>query len=858
MNLYLLDAALTYAARGWPVFPCGRNKRPRIPGGRGFLDATCDAAQLRVWWEKWPTALIGVAAGAASGIVVIDTDIPKTAEKPIPGLESLKQLEQKYGKLPETLTSRTGSGGHHLIFAHPGAGIVIPDKTELAGLQNLDVRGDGGYIIVPPSGHPSGGRYEWLNDLPIARLPDAWLELLMTRPDARRRDGGATFTSSSDAGNYWLSRALQSASEGNRNDRGFWLACQLRDAGLSERDAEHVMFDYAAQVPGSGYATREALASLKSAYSQAPRERGTGSRGAGANGATPQDGDGAASSPIQPDLRFRLDVDERNTERLIARYGQDLRWVAKWKRWIIWDGKRWAISESERVIKLAKRTIREIYAEAAKTEDDAERTLLVKHARKSDKISQYEAMERSARADLLISPDDLDRNPWLFNVENGTINLQTCELRPHRREDYITRIALITYDRMATYPHWEAFLALFFSGQEQVITYLQRMAGYCLTGDATEKAFFIGHGSGNNGKSTFINTLLALMGDYADQVATETLMMRRFDKTIANDIARLKGLRLVAAVEGEEGQRLATGKIKAMTGGGDKLIGEFKYGEEFSFAPTHKVFLGTNHRPIIPDSTDAMWDRVKLIPFGVTIEKAVRDPHYGDKLRAELPGILNWALTGCHSWQSQGLGTAPEVEQATAAYREAMDTIGQFIEECCTVQPAAHARSAKIYEAYTEWSKGNGETPFSQKRFSLALGEHGFKKEHTMEGQVWSGIGLIYKSPQDSDMTGMTGHDGLFNKIPLVKNEAETFSKNPSEPVIPVIPHCADHQPDLSDMSMEPPDREAQWLAIAEGEGSFRHRVEELQGAGMGYQEANELVKRVNDSRLAARESEAS
>lgn len=303
-----VQAALAYAARGWRVFPlhnltrggrcsCGKAsctnnaaKHPRT--AQGFKDASDREAVIQTWWQQWPIANIGIPTGGRNGLIVLDVD-PRHN-----GLASLDTLQQRYGALPTTLSASTGGGGKHYFFAHPGGDVLLRSLNDLDGLSGIDIKADGGYIVAAPSLHASGAYYAWdttdgtasplsdaTGELPIVPAPE-WLLALLSRPrgnagtfasqtahDRRPNDGSAA--SADQDGRYWLSRALERAHEGTRNETGFWLACQLRDAGLAELDAEGVMAEYAASVPGPDYSDHEALSSLRQAYRMTPREAAT-------------------------------------------------------------------------------------------------------------------------------------------------------------------------------------------------------------------------------------------------------------------------------------------------------------------------------------------------------------------------------------------------------------------------------------------------------------------------------------------------------------------------------------------------------------------------------------------------------
>jgi putative DNA primase/helicase len=389
-----------------------------------------------------------------------------------------------------------------------------------------------------------------------------------------------------------------------------------------------------------------------------------------------------------------------------------------------------------------------MYQEASRKAGE-ERKSLASFALKCESESRLKAMIELAKSErgIPVSPDELDKDPWLLNVANGTIDLRTGELRPHRREDYLTKMIPIDFRRDAGCPLWIAHLTKIMAGNQGMLDFLQRAYGYSLTGITDERLLFIQYGGGANGKTTTNEIASSVMGDYSFRIPSETLFVKR-GGSIPNDVARLKGVRFAYCSEGERGKRLAESLIKDMTGG-DTISARFLYSEFFNFQPTHKVWFATNHKPIILGTDNAIWDRIRLIPFKVRIpiEERIPKREMMDRFKEEFPGILAWMVKGCLDWQNYGLGTPDEVKEATDEYRKEMDFLADFIEACCVVSNKSSVTVTDLYNALEEWTEAKDLGTPSQKTFGTMLEERGFQKRKVSRGKdrgkhKWFGIGI--------------------------------------------------------------------------------------------------------------------
>lgn len=436
-------------------------------------------------------------------------------------------------------------------------------------------------------------------------------------------------------------------------------------------------------------------------------------------------------------------TDVGNAKRLVRVHGENLRYCHQLKKWLVYDGRRWQEDQTGEVFRFAKDTVTRIYSEAAATRDAAERKSIAAHAQRSESEPRIRGMISLARSEegVPVHTTDLDAHPWRLNVLNGTIDLRSGELLPHARDELHTKLAGTHYDSDATCQRWLSFLERVLGGDEDLGLFIQRAVGYALTGSTREQVLFFLYGRGANGKSTLLEVLRLLLGSYARTAAFDTFVVGR-SGAVPNDVARLAGVRLVTAQEIEGGRRLAEALVKEITGG-DTLAARFLYSEFFEFKPQFKLLLAANHRPIIRGTDHAIWRRIRLIPFEVTIPEDQQDKDLISKLSEELPGILAWAVRGCLEWQKTGLSVPDAVQRATFAYRAEEDVIGSFLNDQCVEGPAFRVSASSLYESYRAWASRAGEHALSQTSFGRHLAESGFGKRKVGGRNWYVGIGLI-------------------------------------------------------------------------------------------------------------------
>jgi len=446
------------------------------------------------------------------------------------------------------------------------------------------------------------------------------------------------------------------------------------------------------------------------------------------------------TTPIQETTKKTFNLtDQGNAERLVAEHGDIIKYCYTLKTWLIWSGKHWKEDNTGEIIRLAKQTVRNIYGEAQCAGNENVRQSIAKHAGRSESERALNAMISLAKPEVPVQASELDDDPMLLAVNNGTLNLATGQLLPYRREDLITRFLRIDYEQNSACPQWFKFLDCTLSGDQETIDYIQRIFGYCLTGDVREQVLFFIYGPGANGKSTLVDMLMLLLGKYGVRLPSETIMLRQ-QNAVPNDLAMLKGARLAVTSEIQDGARLNEARIKDITGG-DVITARKLYGEFFNWVPTHKLIIVGNHKPSIFGTDHAIWRRIHLLPFDFIIPEEQRDPELKTKLMTELPGILSWAARGCLDWQIYGLGVPKRVKQATATYQGENDILGQFIEECCSVSQTEQCASKQLFNKYKQWSLDNGMLPMTKNKLGRCLRERGFKDERKNGQREWRGIG---------------------------------------------------------------------------------------------------------------------
>lgn len=502
----------------------------------------------------------------------------------------------------------------------------------------------------------------------------------------------------------------------------------------------------------------------------------------------------AEEPPAPPSDRELADLprnDTGNGERLRRRYGDQLVVTGDEAReWLTWDGKRYARDGGyTRALRLARETASAIRLEAdamgrdeAPPKPDNDDDLAkwkeqrarhqgrvqahYKFGVSSGNVARLNAMLSLGAVDLRRSVREFDADPFRLNLQNGTLDLEArpdadgrvrFATRPWARGDLITRVCDVAYDPEAACPHWDAMLATVLPDPE-VRRFLQVFAGYMITGDTSEQSLLLCYGTGANGKSTVLKILAQMLGDYAVTLNIKSFMHddRKRAGDATPDLARLPGARLVTASEPEKGDRFSESLVKSITGG-EALPVRQLFKEQYEIDPQFKVVLSANFKPSVRGADNGIWRRIKLLPFLKTIPDGERIPPrlLMARLRAELPGILNWALDGFLVWREEGLRMPDAVSRATEAYRRESDPIGEFMEACTERAVGSNVTAKRLFDTYCAWCKDNGIDHVTATSFGLNLADKGYRKERV--GNVFY-IGLaVTWSPPSADSSGQSG-----------------------------------------------------------------------------------------------------
>lgn len=435
--------------------------------------------------------------------------------------------------------------------------------------------------------------------------------------------------------------------------------------------------------------------------------------------------------------------DTGNADRFMDVYGSLVKYSYINKEFYYYDGKSWKIDDTGEVSKMIDNTVDMMKHEALPQMEDQEaiEDAFRKHLKRSRGNSAKKAMKEQIMHRCAVLPEEFDSETALFNTQNGYLNLVDGRLYEHDIEKKFTRISKIEYTDKIDCPQWTEFINQIFNNDQELIRYVQKAVGYSLSGSTREQCLFVLFGNGSNGKSVFLDVLTYIFGTYSTNMQADTIMVRKANGGANTDIARLKGARLVTSSEPNEGVRMDEGLVKQLTGG-DKVTARFLYGKEFEFTPEFKLWLATNHKPIIRGTDDGIWRRMNLIPFTVSIPDEKKDKNLKYKLFAESVGILNWIVDGCLMWQREGLKRPAVVEEASKDYREEMDVTAAFINDCCERDINKRIKAKDLYQAYKTWANENGQYEMNSTKFGKEMGNK-FNKKKSGGVIMYQGVDLL-------------------------------------------------------------------------------------------------------------------
>jgi putative DNA primase/helicase len=671
----MIDQVLKLAELNLRVHPLvERNKTPIVTKWTEL--ASTDPDVIKRWARVNPNCNWGIATGPESGVFVVDID-PKNN-----GEETWVRLIADQ-KPFSTWTVRTGSGGTHYYFEYPPK-LVIRNRRIGVG---VDTRGVNGQVVAPPSIHPNGTQYAWVEgrspwDIPLLKAPKWLVELLNTAAESE-----SYATPGTDMEN------------GTRNDTIFHNALNLARQGATREFTFTTMRLWCNETGNTDIVDSEIQATINSAFQSAERDAEKRKKAKTNVGKT----------------------DDDNANRLIADHGDNIAYVPG-IGWHIWTNKYWKPDQEDAMVTmLAVDTMRAVYDEAVglmKTTTDQtefkELATRASWATASLNAGKLASMVNLASKKYRVRGDSDSLDPssskFLLNFQNGTLDLTTGKLRVHDKRDKLTRMVPHKYDPDAGCPTWIETLNLAFDGNTELMDFMQRAFGYTLSGSVAAQVLFICWGeSGNNGKSTLLEGFSRILGlGYSQMSDMKVITSVDMDNRVSSSLARMRGARMINMNEAEDRQRLNESLVKAITGG-DMVEACYKFREPFQYMPTGKLWIRTNEKPIIRSLGESMWRRVMLIPFTNVIPTATRmsRDEIDNLIDAEAEGILNWAVRGFKSWYSEGLNPPEIIQEAIREYRSEQDIIGQFFDECVVRDPGANVSRSSTFQIFTHWCRQN-------------------------------------------------------------------------------------------------------------------------------------------------------
>ena len=691
--------ALHYAEMGLAVFPLAcRDKVPAVVGGCKV--ATTKRTTIERWWDKNPQYNIGIATGnKSSGLVVIDLDVDKN--KGIDGYDVLIDWQNKHGKLPETWQSITGRGGYHYFYKD-----AIVHSNRVGLYEGVDIRGEGGYIVAPPSVHPNGNIYEWEQgpeEYEIAQVDNIVNDFL--KGEKQRRD-------SEDKTNFKVPELIP---EGERVDTIVRLIASLRTKGLDDdaiKAAVRVENEKRCNPPLKEKELEKAVfPALKRDWQvNSPYYN---------NFNAMNENDNKYVNEVLKKLNElnaveRFPMNDRGSADLFATVFMDVsRYNPTKKDWMYYDGTRWVADQEGMRAKRNAKTLADVLVRYSATVflPDDKRQSYIKYTAGMMNYRSRNVMVTDAKDLNFFENMELDKDDFLLNCKNCVLDLSGDQPKAleHSADLLLSKLCNANYNPAATCTLWEKTVNEIMQGDTEKIKYLQKMSGRLLTGDTSEEEFYIFFGATTrNGKSTITELLLYLLGDYATTISPESLAIKanKDSRTASPDIAKLAGTRFVVASEPPRRMLFDSSLVKTLTGR-DTVSARFLHENEFQFKPKFKLILNSNYLPVISDKTVFSSNRVKVVPFERHFTEKEQNKHLKEQLQQEIDGILNWCIKGLQLYRKEGLEPPVAVQNATHEYSEDSDKVGKFISECL-VKTNQNLAAKDVYEKYSQWCNDCG------------------------------------------------------------------------------------------------------------------------------------------------------
>jgi putative DNA primase/helicase len=776
-----MGPALEYAARGWHVFPAPPGaKKSHVAGrfGNGHRwGATTDPALIGRYWRRHPDANVGIACGRASGLLVIECDTPEGHN--VDGIAQMRDLIARHGPLPDTIEALSPTGSWHLYFNYPAHTDVLNSSGVVA--PGVDVRGEGGMVVGVPSIRPGKlDPYHWKHPPGLFELADCpdWLLQLCLKKQAESSSTKAKFkidtgtgsfdTGTSeveeilswidpDSGGYyaWLDVLMGLHNHFCGSNEGLQLADLWSSQGAKYKTGE-VAEKWMSFSPNGDktFATVAEMARRNGAdlsdIARRHKRRPARERSAEEKSDRAEDAETRAEAET---TEFDLSHDALARELGRRGWDQNAKYVAVQGRWYFWDSIHWAADERLAHMTWARDFLQDRAREVVEWADAKAGTLPEKEAddlkawakregrglRSANTVAAVASLARNLASVTPATAFDADL--LLLGTPGGTVDLTTGELRPARREDMISKLTTVTPLPAGTDAStWLKFLNDIFEGDDELISFLQRAAGYALTGLTSEHKLLFLYGTGRNGKSTFFETLQWIWGDYARRAAATTFLTSAGERH-PTDIAGLAGARLVVGSELPKGKSWDEAVLKDLTGG-DTMTARFMRGDFFDFVPQMTLMIAGNNMPSLRGVDEALRARMVLVPFAVTIPPEKRDTALREKLRREGPAILRWAIEGALAWKKRGLDVPQRVAAASTEYLDGEDVLGQFLADETVQSPGEFTFTSELHAKFRLWIELQGLGSWSSHTFTKELKSRGLQECRRSTGRGFIGLRL--------------------------------------------------------------------------------------------------------------------